>query len=166
MSKQWKVVLATLLGALTLVAFSGCKPRSEVGQLCAIVTTIASDRDKVRYVKQWAESHLRDERFRATLRSRHEVMAWEERLRESGDLDWKYLGIAGGTGELEFHGPILDSGETDESKIGAVEIWVGRSSVLVRLSQDASTSPPWLPGHMSEMKPMSEDAFVFCGEEG
>ena len=157
--------MAMLFGVATLAGgLSGCEQQSPVRQLCGLLTAIASDPNKVAYIKKWIGSHLEDEKFRETLRDFNSLRAHDERMQRFGDLDWKYLGIAEGIGTVEFHGA-LNAGHLDVSRINAVEMSVGRSSIFVRLSSDNSAGQSWSPEHLAEMRAFGEDVFVSCGEE-
>lgn len=154
------VVVATLMAGLV-----GCGLQSPGEQWCGLLTSIANDPNKVSYTKQWIGTHLADERFRESLRDLRTLPSHDGRMKEFGAFDWKYLGIADGAGWLEFHGALESSGRLDVSRINAVEVSIGRSSILVRLSSENSARQTWSPEHLEETRAVGDDVFVYCDKE-
>ena len=106
-------------------------------------------------------AHLEDARFRESLRVFREMSGDNDRMLEFGALDWNYLGIAEGTGSVEFHGEMTSSG-LDVSHINAAELGVGRSSILLILSPDTYARQTWSRRSLEAMTAAGDDVFFYC----
>jgi hypothetical protein len=115
----------------------------------------------MKYVKEWIAARLNDQKFRESLRSDYLLDSDDERMREFGGFDWKYLGIHESVGVLEFNRTFESPGGWNVDRIHSVEIWLGRKSIVIRLSPDMERE--WTPEVMARLKPVGEDVFVNCG---
>jgi hypothetical protein len=156
---QTLVCVAALIAGLV-----GCESRSPAQQFCELATAIANDPDKRSHLKKWIVAHLEDEKFRESLRDFSSLRGDEERMQDFGAVE-RQLGIAEGTSSLEFHGALERSGKFDASRINAVELSVGRSSIFVRLSPEFYARQTWSPESLAAMKAFDDDVFVYCDME-
>ena len=163
LSKKRVRMLATFFSVTALTAvFPACEARNPSVQFCDLVTVISTNVEKRNYLKRWIGSHLNSARFRESVRDRRVFPGDDDRMQEFGDLDWSYLGIAEGTGSLEFHGAMESSGKLDTSRINAVEFWLGRSSIFVRLNAELYPRQSWKPERLTVMKAAGSDVFYYC----
>ncbi len=156
-----KLVLVLAVGLL------GSSPYSQASEVCASLTTIASDAQKMRYAKEWIVSHLADRDFLKSLRIRNSFRHDDERVKRFGGLDWKYLGFPERYYvELRFNMPVTDSIEWDITQVGSASLRWGRSFILIKLSSAKDMGLPWSPEDFARLKTVGDGVFVHCGDDG
>jgi hypothetical protein len=150
--------------AVGLLASASCSRSSGV---CASLTTIASDEQKMRYAKEWIVSHLADRDFRESLRIRKSFRQDDERVQRFGGLDWKYLGFPERYYvELDFNMPTANAAEWDITQVGSASLRWGRSFILIKLSSAKDMGLPWSAEDFARLKTVGDGVFVHCGDGG
>lgn len=158
---RWLTVLVAT-GLIPALILPGCGARSEAEGLCGDVTAVASDAQKMKYVKEWIASHLSDQKFLESIRRNPTLRHKDERLPESGGLDWKYLGVAAELTRVEFNRHYYQSGGADADRYGSVSLQLGRSFIVIRLGSTNDLGLDWSPEYLSKLKAFGDDVFVFC----
>jgi hypothetical protein len=132
-----KIPTLACAAIVSLTVFTGCEGRTTGhGDVCNLLTAIASDPKKMQYVKEWIESRLGDAQIRENIRERVSLILDEQKLHEIGGFDWPTLGIAEGSGVLEVK---HDDWESD--RIDSLAINLARSSINVKVSPATDQAP-------------------------
>lgn len=130
---------------------------------CAGVTAIASDAQKMRYVKSWIASRTSDQEFMNEIRRNRFAEPGDARLKEYIGLDWAYLGLNPEFASLAFNVKNAGKHDFDATEIGSVSIGQGRSMIIIRMNNSEDFGLLWPAEELSRLRPVADEVFVYCG---
>ena len=137
---------------------------SSYERACRGVTAIASDVQKMSYVKGWIDARLSDRRFVESLRKHKALEHNDPRNLQYGGLDWEYLGIPGDMASLQFDMPLSKSGGWDVDRIGAVSLLYYRTFIVISLRPAKDPGLEWPTEELAKAKAIGDGVFVSCPE--
>ncbi len=156
--------MASAVGALMLAALLPACGEGTYESACRGVTAIASDAQKMRYVKGWIDARLSDRRFVESLRKSGTLEHNDPRNLQFGGLDWKYLGLPGDSASLQFNMPLSKSGGWDVGRIGSVSLLYLRTFIVIRLTPANDLGLDWPAEELAKAKAVGDEVFVICPE--
>lgn len=155
-------LMRTGLLLVVSVFYIGCSDPS--AESCAKIESIASDPEKIAYLKSWIEERMSQEEFLRHMGSLGRVNAIDDRAHflELG-LDLDLLGIDASHGFVRLHGKAnTGAAYMQKSNITSFSIGEGRSGVLILLDDEDVMGRLEAGGDHDGLRSFADDIFVFC----
>jgi hypothetical protein len=157
-------LLASVMAAIAVTFYLFASEWQELhDDACAGVTRIASDSQKMTYVKSWIASRTSDQEFMNEVRRNRFFEPGDPRLHEHIDLDWAYLGLTPELVSLAFNVKNAAKRDFDATRIESVSLGQGRTTIIIRLSKSEDFGLLWPTEELSRIKPIADEIFVYCG---
>lgn len=176
MKKPDRVVLAVLgfavAAVVCIVVALSISPRPVTSprlagpyddETCNALAAIATDPQKVRYVRSWFAKRAQDPKFMYELSEDEVFMPREPRTREQIDLDWSYLGLDPKWKAASFN--IRGRKPYTADRVKSITLYQGRSEVTIGMSADGDLGFDPQPADLESMRSFGDDVFVSCGYE-
>lgn len=136
---------------------------SPYDETCTALSAIATDAQKMSYVRAWAAARIRDERLVDAIRGSDWFIRGDPTPHYI-DLDWRYLGFGPSLAWVEFNSNPRDGIAIDAMDIASVTLTQIRTSIIIRLNAAGDLGLHWPPEAMGKLRPISNDVFVYCPE--
>lgn len=131
-------------------------------ETCTALTAIASDSEKINYVRTWVASRVNDKRFMDAVRKNRTFERGIPATQQHIDLDWRYLGFLPQYAWLGFELDKAHKHGLDAGGIASVSLNQFRSSIIIKLNGAADLGFQWTPEEMSKVRSVGDDVFVYC----
>lgn len=166
--RSWSSVATAnvVLGIATAIALAFYLAGHRVQRLhddtCSVLTAIASDSQKMQYVKGWVASRTNDETFMDEVRQNRYFEQGDPRLREFIDLNWNYLGFVPQDASLVFNVKDPEQRDFEAAAIESVSLRQGRSTIIIKLSSAGDLGLMWPAEALQKIKAVRADIFTHC----
>jgi hypothetical protein len=150
-------LFAALAGSFAVAAM--LESRSHDDQ-CNQLTAIASDPQKVAYVRAWMASRSQDERFMTAVKTHARFDHDDPGTRQSLDLDWQRLGLSPINARLEFNDGFAPYVRT--LGIRSVSLYQGRSGIIIGLNAGDLGLGSWGAEEVRKLRRVGDGVYVYC----
>lgn len=151
--------VATMAVAFYLVT---SRTQSVHDDTCTALMAIASDAEKMSYVRTWLAARVNDEKFMDALRKNRTFDRNLPATREYIDLDWRYLGFLPQYAWLGFELEEAGKEGPDAGGIASMSLNQFRSSIVIKVSAAGDLGFQWTPEEQKRVRSVGNDIFVYC----
>jgi hypothetical protein len=152
--------VAAIVGGLVYArAFRERPPYDD--ERCNRLAAVASDPQRVKYVREWMASRMKNQGFMAAAT----YLPYFERR---DFTTWHHIHLD--TGQLGFDPTLVQFNADDGADVRAnglryAQIHLGRPSVIIQVNPAADLGAEWSAADRARLRAFSEGAFVFCDLE-
>jgi hypothetical protein len=165
LSRQGRILLtlmltaaAALVGSLAYAVLNAPERPAHEDERCSRLAAVASDPQRVRYVREWVAARMKDERFMATARQSPYFDRRDPTMWRYIDLDPRRLGFDPTLVQFNdgFGADVRANGLT------YVQIFLGRPSIIIETSAAADVGSEWSTEDRAKLRAFSPGALVIC----
>jgi hypothetical protein len=150
-------LFAVLAGSLAVAAILDSRSHDDQ---CSQLTAIASDPQKIAYVRAWVASRSQDERFMTAVKTDARFDHDDPGTWQSIDLDWQRLGLSPINARLEFNDGFAPYVRT--LGIRSVSLYQGRSGIIIGLSAGDLGLGSWSTEQVRQLRLVADGVYVYC----
>lgn len=133
---------------------------------CTAFTGIAKDAQKMNYVREWVAKRTASKEFMELVVKYRAFEQFSPYTPKYIDLDWRYLGFDPRAAWIGFNINDAEEQGADPARILSISLNQGRAGVILKLNPtDDVVGKFGPPGNKSSVKPVGNDAFVYCDFE-
>jgi hypothetical protein len=129
---------------------------------CNALAAIATDPQKVRYVRFWFAQRAREPRFIYELNENADFAPPDPRTPELIDLDWSYLGLQPKWKAASFNVGDYGRKPFTADSVKSITLYQGRSEVTIGMSADGDLGFDQSPDG-GRTRSFGDNVFVSCG---
>ena len=127
-------------------------------ETCNVLAAVASDPQRVRYVREWMAARMKDEEFMADARKLPYFERRNPTMWPHVDLDAGRLGFPPTL--VQFNGD--DGADVRANGLRYAQIHAGRPSIIIQLDPAADLGAEWTAKDRQQLRAFSPGAFVYC----